>query len=356
MISLGQNAIPFHDLEAIAKSISGQNEFYTDLLNFLEKWFSEMNHFVVHTSGSTGTPKMIELSRDSILKSAQRSIDHFDLSPGKRSLLCMSTRYIAGKLMVVRAIESNLRLDVVIPSSNPMSQIDHELDFVAMTPMQLDGIISNDPGKLKLIKKILLGGSSVSRNLLKLIPDLHTEVYHGYGMTETLTHVALKKLSVPSDNYFKAIKGIHFEKDDRGCLIIHDNIIGHIIVTNDVIDLADPYLMKWLGRIDHVINSGGIKIHPELMEESLENYLNARVLVMSEKDEKLGEKMLLIAEMENDEMDVLNLSNYIKTMFTKYHIPKLIYTIPGFFELDSTKIDRAKTLYLARERGRKFIL
>lgn len=352
MISLGKDGIPFNDFESIEKAIPQDHNYYSELLDLLKQWYNTENRqFDVMTSGSTGDPQRISLSREDMICSARRSSRFFEFFPGKRALLCLPLSFVAGKIMLVRAIVSELTLDVIAPSSNPLAEIDHELDFVAMTPMQLDGILRENPGKLDLVKTVLLGGAAVPARLKKIIPGLKSEVFLGYGMTETITHIALTKLSDPSVDYYKAMEGIRFEIDERNCLIVLDNLIGQTIRTNDIVKLIDPFRMKWLGRIDHVINSGGIKIHPEIMEEKLEDHLNARVLIMSEPDDKLGERMVLIAEMENSQVNIEGLTSYISGVFTRFHIPKAIYTIPQFPSLNSGKTDRRKAFVMARENG-----
>ena len=237
--------------------------------------------------------------------------------------------------MVVRALELGLDLKVVEPSSNPLNGIKEIIDFSAMVPFQLE----NSLNQLNKIKTLIIGGGQVSPKLVEKLQIESTQVYETYGMTETLTHVAIKPLNGPNiSDLFRALDGIHFEKDDRGCLAIHASALNPVpIVTNDLVELIDENSFRWLGRFDNVINSGGVKIIPELVEAKLLSIIpNNRFFINGESDESLGEKVVLVVE-----------GNVIEISFDsleKFEKPKEIYFISEFLETESGKIRRGETL------------
>ncbi len=308
---------------------------WKDVNQFISEWYSSDDEMIVQTSGSTGKPKSISVKKKCMRNSAQLTGKTFNLKEGDTALLCIPMKYIAGKMMVVRALELGLDLKVVEPSSNPLNGIKEIVDFSAMVPFQLE----NSLNQLNKIKTLIIGGGQVSPKLVEKLQIESTQVYETYGMTETLTHVAIKPLNGPNiSDLFRALDGIHFEKDDRGCLAIHASALNPVpIVTNDLVELIDENSFRWLGRFDNVINSGGVKIIPELVEAKLLSIIpNNRFFINGESDESLGEKVVLVVE-----------GNVIEISFDsleKFEKPKEIYFISEFLETESGKIRRGETL------------
>ena len=308
---------------------------WKDVNQFISEWYSSDDEMIVQTSGSTGKPKSISVKKKWMRNSAQLTGKTFNLKEGDSALLCMPMKYVAGKMMVVRALELGLDLKVVEPSSNPLNGIKEIIDFSAMVPFQLE----NSLNQLNKIKTLIIGGGQVSPKLVEKLQIESTQVYETYGMTETLTHVAIKPLNGPNiSDLFRALDGIHFEKDDRGCLAIHASALNPVpIVTNDLVELIDENSFRWLGRFDNVINSGGVKIIPELVEAKLLSIIpNNRFFINGESDESLGEKVVLVVE-----------GNVIEISFDsleKFEKPKEIYFISEFLETESGKIRRGETL------------
>ena len=317
---------------------------------FLNDWFSEQSFIVVQTSGSTGVPKPIRLKKTFMRNSAKGTGDFFGLQENTTALLCMSTDYIAGKMMLIRALTLGWQLDVVTPKSNPLVGIDKEYDFSAMVPLQLQNSLPD----IHCVKKLIDGGGAVSMELQKRIQHIETQIFATYGMTETITHIAVKKLNhfatILKDtkekkiagSFYKVVPNITIYKDERNCLLIKaPKVSDDFIITNDVVSLISDTEFEWLGRFDNVINSGGIKLHPEKIEEKLAVLIKERFFVAGIKDTFLGEKLVLIVEGEEKTYRFSSVGN-----IAKYEIPKEVYFVTKFIETETKKIQRSKTLNL----------
>lgn len=327
---------------------------WRDIRQFLGEWLPPKKTVVLQTSGSTGKPKTITMTKASMLESAKLTAKTLHLKPRDEALLCLPVSYIAGKMMLVRAMVSQLDLIVVPPSCSPLENLNTPVKFSAMTPMQLSQVLQNVKKgchQLNLIDTLLIGGSRINNQLIKQLQTLpiSTELFETYGMTETVSHVAIRALNGKyQSDFFNALKGIYFKKDQRGCLVI---VAKHInkepIITNDLIDLSNNKTFKWLGRIDNVINSGGIKIIPEQLEEKLAEILSQYCFYITGlPDDRLGEKVALFIEHQS--------SNAIKNRIFKsfstlkntqkelhhYEKPKEIVFVTCFKRTSSGKILR----------------
>jgi len=334
------------DLIEFSKKISIEVAF------FLQQWFDSISYIEVTTSGSTGIPKVIQLQKKHMKNSAKASGEFFNLPENTTALLCMSPKYIAGKMMLVRALTLGWKLDIVEPSSNPLKICTKQYDFSAMVPLQL----SNSLNEINNIKKLIVGGGVVSKDLLANIQELQTEIFATYGMTETITHIAVKKLnnfrntsvSTTKQSYYKILPKIKISTDIRGCIIIEAPTISEEkVITNDLVELISDTEFKWLGRFDTVINSGGIKLIPELIEEKIAAVIHQRFFVTGISDNILGEKLILIVEGKNTLNKDIILNN-VKNLHTlsKYEIPKEIYLVEKFVQTETKKVNRLRTLKL----------
>jgi len=315
-----------------------------EINQFLREWFSTDSHIVVKTSGSTGNPKNIHLRKDFMINSALATGCYFQLGENTKALCCLPIKFIAGKMMLVRALTLGWDLDVIESTSNPLQEITKQYDFSAMVPLQLRNSIS----KIDQIKTLIVGGGVVSRELKKAIQNIDTNCYATYGMTETITHIAVKKLNkftqseLESESVYKTLPDVTISKDKRSCLVIRaPKISDENIITNDVIELISKSEFNWKGRLDHVINSGGVKLHPEEIEQKLSNTIYSRFFVAGILDEILGEKCILVIEGENYPITKKHFSK-----LSRFEIPKAIFFIPKFIETGSGKIQRLKTLDL----------
>ncbi|MDD3723394.1 MAG: AMP-binding protein [Lutibacter sp.] len=335
--------------------IDFSNEISVEVADFLTDWFDAKSFVEVKTSGSTGNPKIIQLQKEKMINSAKATGDYFNLPKNTSALLCMSSNYIAGKMMMVRALTLGWHLDILKPTSNPLKNSDKTYDFSAMVPLQLH----NSLKEIHKIKKLIVGGGVISEELLGKIQEVKTEIFATYGMTETITHIAVKKLnhfkkviaSETKQSYYTILPNIKISIDKRGCLVIDaPKISEQRVITNDLVELISSTEFKWLGRIDNVINSGGIKLIPEQIEEKLTKILKNRFFIASKKDAVLGEKLILIIE----DLKIKKLNDSSKAtifegiknskLFSTYEIPKEIYFLEKFLETETNKIDRAKIL------------
>ncbi len=309
---------------------------------FLSDWFNDEDFVIVQTSGSTGAPKSIRLQKEFMLNSAKATGEFFNLKEGTKALLCLSTDYIAGKMMLVRALTLGWDLDVVLTDSKPLKNINKQYDFSAMVPLQL----RNSLDELYKVTKLIVGGGVVSNDLIKAIQNKSTQVFATYGMTETITHIAVKKLNnipqaeLTSVSHYKVLSNVEIYQDTRSCLVIEaPKVSEEKVITNDVVNIVSKTAFEWLGRFDNVINSGGVKLHPEKIEEKLSALISNRFFVASVPDEVLGERLVLVVEGEQQLIDFSRVEN-----LTKYETPKQVYFINTFVETETKKIQRTKTL------------
>ncbi len=323
------------------------DEFYVSLSIFLRDWFDKESFVIIKTSGSTGTPKPIKLQKEHMINSAKATGEFFSLKENTKALLCMSSEYIAGKMMLVRAMVLGWSIDVVEPVSNPLSINKKNYDFSAMVPLQLQNSLEG----IHRVKKLIVGGGVVAETLKQQLLNVSTQVFATYGMTETITHIAVKKLNhfEKTPSFYNVLPEVEISIDKRNCLIINGSKVSNeTIVTNDVVQLISENEFEWLGRYDNVINSGGIKLHPEKIEHKLSKVIQNRFFVSGISDELLGEKLVLIIEDREGEISIENVLNHISKVkdLTKYEIPKEVFLVEKFIETGTKKIQRKKTLDL----------
>jgi len=300
---------------------------------FLMDWFDDHSYVDTLTSGTTGTPKMIRISKQAMVHSAIATGDFLGLRPGNTALHCLPCRFIAGKMMLVRAIILGLEMDLVSPKGNPIPNKHKVYDFSAMVPLQVEHALL----QLNQIKKLIVGGAQIAPSLVNQLQNCDTEVYETYGMTETITHIAAKRID---ETVFMTLPNITVSIDSRNCLVIDaPNILEEKIVTNDIVHLVSPTSFQWLGRYDNVINSGGVKLFPERIEEKLQEAFSVPFFIASEYDEHLGEKVILVVESEE-----ITLPATILDVLEKYEKPKKVYFTPNFTRTETGKINRLLTL------------
>jgi O-succinylbenzoic acid--CoA ligase len=303
--------------------------------NFLLDWFDEKSYIELSTSGTTGTPKVIKIEKQAMLDSALATGDFFDLKPGDTMLHCLPTNYVAGKMMFVRSFILGLEMKFVEPNSDPLKNIDEEFDFCAMVPLQAKN--SLEQLKAGKIKKLIIGGVKVHKALEKELVKLPMDIYETYGMTETITHIAAKKIG---EDAFSVLPNVKVSIDDRQCLVIDaKNISKDLIVTNDIVHLISDTQFIWEGRIDNIINSGGIKLMPERIEDKLSTLILRRYFVFGQPDETLGQKAVLYVEGEPMEIE-----ESVFAVLDKFEKPKEVVFIPKFKETVTGKIKRTESL------------
>ncbi|MFD1294602.1 AMP-binding protein [Lutibacter holmesii] len=333
-----------NELIVFSKSIS------EDIHAFLIDWFNDNLYVEVKTSGSTtGAPKLIQLQKAHMINSAKATGSFFNLNSGTKALLCMSANYIAGKMMLVRALTLGWSLDVIAPVSNPINGIDTVYDFCAMVPLQMH----NSLNEMHKVKQLIVGGGVVSKELEHKIQSIPTSIFATYGMTETITHIAVKKLNNFTEatekreiqSFYKLLPNISINLDQRGCLVINAPKLSYEkVVTNDLVEIISEDEFKWLGRFDTIINSGGIKLIPEQIELKISELLANRFFVAGIPDAILGEKLVLFVEGEKQE-NLLGQISQLKTI-SKFEIPKNVFFLQKFIETPTQKINRIKTIKL----------
>jgi len=321
------------DLCRVAYSFIKEGEDFEQAVgDFLLDWFDDKSYIDMYTSGTTGEPKTIRVEKNAMVQSALSTGDFFGLEPGDRVLHCLPTNYVAGKMMFVRSFILGLDMDFVAPSSNPLENNDKKYDFAAMVPLQAKNSIK----KLINIKKVIIGGVKVHKSLEQELVKLPIEIYETYGMTETITHIAAKKIGVEA---FTTLPNVTVSVNENQCLeILAKNIGNEKIVTNDVVKLISDTQFVWLGRFDNVINSGGIKIMPEQVESKLSTLIPRRYFINGESDDTLGEKVVLYVE-----GDAIKIENSVFDALDKYEKPKEIVFIPKFKETATGKIMREES-------------
>lgn len=314
-------------------------EFYS----FVREWFNENDFVEVKTSGSTGLPKTIRLSKLMMQKSALRTILYFGLEQNAQLLLSLSCRYIAGKMMVVRAFTGNMNLTIVDPSTNFDFLDKEEFDFGALVPLQVGNVLQSENGATKLenIKNLLVGGSAVPSSLEQQIRTLKSNVVSSYGMTETASHVAIRGISAInySENYH-CLQGVSIRKNQNECLEIFVEGFADWLLTTDLVELISDSEFKIIGRADHAIISGGLKFHPEKLEKKLENHIRQPFIISSEPDEKLGQKLILIIECDFSKEKEDELKNVIIPLLPIYERPRKIVFVGRLPRNESGKIVR----------------
>jgi O-succinylbenzoic acid--CoA ligase len=310
---------------------------------FLQEWYGEESSLTVHTSGSTGEPKSIQLSKVNMLVSANKTIDFLKIKKGTNCYQCLSCNTIAGKMMMVRAIMNEMRIIVGPVSSSTLELLDEKVSLAAIVPLQLQQIMYHLPEKLKLIENVLVGGAPINDSIQEMLRKEKLTVFQTFGMTETISHVALRRVGYQKDELYFGLDGLTFSTDEQQRLIIHYPEIGlPEILTNDLVELHSSYSFKWLGRADFAINSGGVKILPELIESKLSRSIDRPFFIFALPDEKLGQKVVLAIEGNNSGMDMSELSEVLN----KYEKPKNVFFLPQFIRSESGKINRTETIKL----------
>ncbi len=323
--------------------------FEQQIGDFLMDWLNNKEQIAMRTSGSTGEPMTFLMQKEKMVKSALTTAEFFGLQPGDAALMCLPVGYIAGKMMLVRAMVIGLHIDCVEPSSSPLTGIRKEYDFCAMVPLQLQSSLND----LEVIKTLIVGGAPISAPLKRQVQEKTTNIYETYGMTETVSHVAVKKVNhvlashEPSQGEmecFHALPNITFSQDSRGCLVIEaPGLLDNPLVTNDMVKLISERAFVWLGRYDHIINSGGIKLNPEQIEYKLSPGIDCRFLIAGVPDDRLGQKLVLI--LESKDQAVMSLHHLAKTPnIEKYEMPKEVYQLAKFEETGNGKVQREKTI------------
>ena len=313
---------------------NSKEEYLTELGRFLLDWLSDKPEIKLQTSGSTGEPTQLRAPKAMLSASAMTTVKALALQPKQQALLCLPVRHIAGKMMLIRALLAGLWIDVIEPTTSPM--VSKAYDFTAMTPLQLRSSLDH----LDRFKQIIVGGAPVDDSLRAAVKGHASMIYSSYGMTETYSHVALQNLSA-GETHYTAVDHVRFSTHGDA-LVIHAPHIGiEKLITTDCVDLISSTQFLWKGRSDHVINSGGIKLHPEQIEKALSTIISVPFFVFGKPDKRLGQSLSIVFEG--------HLPNEIETMvssldtLSKYEKPKDYFVLSQFIRSNG-KILRKQTL------------
>ena len=351
------------------------NPYYKKVFDFKKAWESGQESFELQTSGSTGKPKKIILHRKQMLASVKMTAKAFNLKEGDTSFCCLNIEYIAGMMMLVRAFKIGMNLLIVEPISNPFEDIEKHLyilkanrgqNFFAFVPLQIQTLLESTPIFSEILnsaKAIIIGGAAVNDAILEKVQKIYRPVYVTYGMSETLTHIAIKRINGSAkEDFFNTLEGVDIKLNDESCLMIKSKITNNQwITTNDVAEIINGSSFVLHGRIDNVINSGGVKIQLEKVEKVAESVLQklktdeqklkGRYFVFSLPDEKLGERMIFVLEKETnpafpsiEDATKIDILQGFKEILPKFEVPKEVFFVEKMIETPTGKIDKIKTI------------
>ncbi|MGE3537560.1 MAG: AMP-binding protein [Candidatus Tectimicrobiota bacterium] len=375
MQSLVLHGIPYTRQHVLAGWLPPQATAYDRrVLHFCRQWLHGQEAFTLYTSGSTGEPKAIELSRAQMVTSARWTGQALGLQPGDRALVCLAVDYIAGMMMLVRGFELELALTVLEPLSRPLASCPPAppFAFTAMVPLQVQETLqgaAHERALFNAMKGVLIGGAPVSLSLEEQLQQVAAPVYHTYGMTETVSHIALRRINGPQrSDCFVPFPEVCLGLDARGCLTITAPVTrGEMLCTNDLVELRPDGTFRWLGRIDNVVNSGGVKVHIERVERALEawlmeyqqgRYAARRFFVGALPHARLGQAVVAVLEVaggEDLQAEAALLRHALRSQppptLDRYEIPRQVFVMPQFRQTSTGKVDRRAILQdLAAQR------
>ncbi len=329
--------------ELMARGKSAFDEPMWNLLCFLGEWFSDAETVQLHTSGSTGTPKTITARKEAMMESARMTCEALDLKAGDRALLCMNLRYIGAKMVVVRALVAELELVVRVASGHPLKDVTEQIRFTAIVPLQLYNSLQNDKERRRLaaIDKVIVGGGAVDAELERAVRELPNAVYSTYGMTETLSHIALRRLNGRKASLlYTPFAGIGLSLSEEETLVIDAPMLCGRLETNDRVRIHTDGRFEVLGRRDNVINSGGVKIQIEEDEKRLRAVIRVPFALTSVENVRLGQAVVLLVTGDFEEQRM-------EGCLPKYHLPRYVWRVDRIPETGNGKIDRGACRQLA---------
>ena len=326
------------------------------LEEFLNEWRNDSPTVLVHTSGSTGKPKPMWAEKEKMLNSARVTCDFLGLKPGDTALLCMPLDYIAGKMVVVRVIERHLRLVSVKPCGHPLASVE-PTTFAAMVPMQVYNSmkVAEERAKLMRIKHLIIGGGAIDAELASELRDFPNYVWSTYGMTETLSHIALRRLNgKEASDWYTPFDGVEIGRDEDDCLVIDAPLVHDgVLKTNDRVELRMDSLtgkrqFRILGRKDNVIDSGGIKIQIEDVENRLRPCLRVPFMITKMPDRKFGEAVVLLYEDKDGTVSTDGLLALCSKALPAYWVPKRFVKVACLPMTETGKPARAEAESMAK--------
>jgi len=324
----------------------GQDGLVKEVYDFLKQWFDDYAYIEQNTSGSTGPPKTILIPKLFMVNSARMTNAFFGLHQGCTGLLCLSPQFIAGKMMVIRAMTAGFNLITTNVSANPIYELTDRVDFAAMIPMQVSKILRQSPDKISLIEKLIIGGSGIDATLETTLQDFVTSCWHTYGMTETISHIALRMINGPErSDWFVPFEGIRLSTDDRECLMIDAPMLCEgQLQTNDLVVFDNKGRFQVIGRADDVIITAGHKIHPALLERKISPLISFPFVISSQPHAESGSEIVLVIAHEYPIGDLFRLWKKLDETLNHAELPRSIVFASHLPTLDSGKTDRKRIL------------
>ena len=359
-ISFRNTVEPLNSILSNSFDKSSLTPYEMIVVKIIQGWHTTAPELVLSTSGSTGLTKEVIINKEEAVLSAKRTIEYFSLKQGDAALLCIDCRFVGGFMMIVRSIVAGMNMIVMEPTANPLTSLkpDQYPSFIALVPLQLASslkILNKKDHKTSNLKGIIVGGAPIDSAILKAVRAIDEPIYQTFGMTETISHIALRKISGKDhSDVYTLLPGIMIKSDKEKRLLINLGE-GEWINTNDIVEILEKGNFKWLGRIDNVINSGGVKINPEVIESEIGTVLKeigfeGRHFAAGMSDPKLSEKVVLVVEGEISDDAKESLLLILKKRLPRYYSPKEVICFEKFIETENGKIKRQDTLkyYLNR--------
>lgn len=338
------------------------SQYLSETLDFCQEWLNGKAEFQLQTSGSTGNPKTITVSRRQMQISAAATGAFFEIPVNSTLLCCLNTSMIAGRMMLVRAMEWDSLLHLREPEGLPLATFSAQQywDFVAMVPAQVENCLMKPAEKQKLqsIAKLIIGGAPLSSQVQLALSQIPIKAYQTYGMTETVSHIALAEITGSLPLIYQVLPGVVINTSEDGQLIIDAPMAEQRLHTHDRVEIIGTDRFHWLGRSDFTINSGGVKIQPEIVEQKIAGLMNdlfpgTRYIIAGAAHEKWGEEVILLIEGAEASDLIGQLMEGMAEQLEKYHRPKKVLFIENFASTPSSKIKRKESLSLALEKAKE---
>lgn len=336
-------------LKSMAKVLANtDDQLVAYLWQFIEQWFDDKETMILKTSGSTGIPKNIAVTKHQMLASAASTLEYFQLRKGMKALLCLSPEFIAGKMMIVRAMLGGLDLLTTDLSANPLRNLHQAVDFAAMVPLQCSKVMEETPEKFSWIKTLIVGGSGMGDWLSSQFQSINTAVFQTYGMTETLSHIAVRRVNgALASNSYTLLSGVKVHLDQRGCLVIDAPHLAHeALITNDIAAINQDGTFTIEGRADDIVIVAGHKLNPLQLEAKIEGILQKNCLVIAVPSENAGAQLFLVLKDQMSVSQIYQLWQKLETSLSASEMPRQLAIVDEFPLLAGGKTDRRQLTQL----------
>ncbi len=340
----------FVEGDSLVRFPKSERAFRREVKAFAEEFCSSASGVVrLATSGSTGSPTEIEVPKAAMRESALATARALSLQRGDAALLCLPMRYVAGKMMAVRALVCGLRLVLRAPSLHPLSTPLPTLPaFAAFTPAQVAEMlrVPDEAARLRRIRKIIIGGGAIPTALSDELRTFPGEVWSTYGMTETLSHIALRRLSgTAASDAYRPLSGVSVSLSTEGTLVVSAPKIGVAsLTTNDLAEILPDGTFRVLGRRDNVVVSGGMKLQIEALEARLAS-LGMPFVLTAVPSTVFGEALTMLYV--GTAADAESLRERCQKLLERREVPKHFFAVGALPLTETGKPARAEARRLA---------